>query len=105
MDIISVAVDPTGNPDPNPATIVHHTIPKAIQVEEPKFEVTLSYWSVSCNILLDSEHSTEICKPCATASSAVKRAARKKSKASATPAKSKASLTACGSLSYQHDCR
>ena len=50
MDIISVAVDPTGNPDPNPATIVHHTIPKAIQVEEPYFEVTLSYRSVSCDI-------------------------------------------------------
>ncbi len=96
MDIISVAVDPTGNPDPNPATIVRHTIPKAIQIEEPHFEVTLSYRSVSCDILLDSAHSNEICKPCASASSAVRRAARKKSKASATPAKPKASLTACG---------
>ncbi len=96
MDIISVAVDPTGNPDPNPATFVHHTIPKTIQVEESHFKVTLSYRSVSCDILLDSEHSKEICKPCASASSAVRRAARKKSKASATPAKPKASLTACG---------
>ena len=96
MDIISVAADPTGNPDPNPATIVRHTILKAIQVEEPYFEVTLSYQSVSCDILLDSEHSKEICKSCASASSAVRRAARKKSKAFATPAKPKASLTACG---------
>ena len=50
MDIISVAVDPTGNPDPKPATIIRHTIPKAIQVEEPHFEITLSYRSVSCDI-------------------------------------------------------
>ena len=45
-DIMSVATDPTGNPDPNPITIVRHTVPKAIQVEEPHFEMTLI--SVSC---------------------------------------------------------
>ena len=95
-DILSVATDPTGIPDPNPITIVRHTVPKAINVEEPHFEVTLSYRSVACNMLVDSEHSKEYCKPCASASNAVKRAAIKKSKASTTPAKPKASLEACG---------
>ena len=37
-----------------------------------------------------------MCKVCASVSIAVNRAARKKSKASATPEKPKASLTACG---------
>ena len=34
-DAIAVATDPTENPDPNPNTIVRHTVPKAIEVEEP----------------------------------------------------------------------
>ncbi len=71
MDIISVAVDPTGYPDPNPATVIRHTILKAIQA---------LYRPVSCDILLESEHSIEICRPCVSASSVVRRAARKKAK-------------------------
>ena len=47
-DILSVATDLTGSPNPNPITIVRHTVPKAIQVEEPHFEVTLNCISVSC---------------------------------------------------------
>ena len=95
-DIMSAATNPTGNPDPNPVTIVRHSIPKTIEVQEAHFEVTLFYRSVACDILVDSKHWKESCQPCATASNTVKRAARKKSKASATPAKSKASLQACG---------
>ena len=100
-DIMSVATGPTGNPDPNHITIVHHTLPKAIQVEEPHFEVTLSYWSVACDMLVNTtvvntDHSKELCNPCASASNTMKRAARKKSKASAIPAKPKASLASCG---------
>ena len=34
-DGIAVATDPTENPDRNPNTIVRHTVPKAIEVEEP----------------------------------------------------------------------
>ena len=85
-EVMSVATDPTSNPGPNPTTIVRHTIPKAIQTEEPHFEVTLYYRSVSCDVL-DKQMSKEVCKPCSSAFSSVKRAARKKSKAS---------LSACG---------
>ena len=93
---IAVATDPTENPDPNPNTIVRHSVPKAIGVEEPHFEVTLSLRSVACEVLIDTESNKKMCKSCASASNTVDRAARKKSKASATPAKPKASLTACG---------
>ena len=93
---IAVATDPTENPDPNPNTIVRHSVPKAIGVEEPHFEVTLSLRSVVCEVLIDTESNKKMCKSCASASNTVDRAARKKSKASATPAKPKASLTACG---------
>ena len=85
-----------GNLDTNPITIVRHTIPKAIQVEEPHFEVSLSCRSVACDIVVDAHHQKESCKPCAIASDSVKRAARKKTKSSATPAKPKASLAMCG---------
>ena len=81
-DILSVAIDPTGNPDSNPNTIVRHAVPKTIQVEEPYFEVTLAYWSVA--------------KTCSSAFNTIKRKARKKSKASETPAKPKAALASCG---------
>ena len=87
---------PTKNLDQNPNTIVRHTAPKAIEVEEPHFEVTLSRRAVACEVVVDNESDKNMCKACASASNAVNRAARKKSKASATPAKPKASLTACG---------
>ena len=94
MKFMSVSSDPTSNPDPSLTTIVRHTIPKAIQTEEPHFEVTLYYLSVSCDVI-EKQKSKEICKPCSSAFFSAKRAARKKSKASATPAKPKASLSAC----------
>ena len=92
----AIATDPTENPDPSPNTIVRQSVPKAIEVEEPDFEVTLSLRSVACEVLVDNESDKNMCKAYASASNAVNRAARKKSKASATPAKPKASLTACG---------
>ena len=95
-DVMSVATEAVGNPDTNPTTILRHTIPKAIQVEEPHFEVSVSYRSVACDIVVDAHHQKELCKPCAIASNSVKRAARKKTKSSATPAKPKASLAMCG---------
>ena len=85
-EVMSVASDPTSNQEPSPTSIVRHTIPKAIQTEEPHFEVTLYYRSVFCDVI-KKQKSKEICKPCSSAFSSVKRAARKKSKASATPAK------------------
>ena len=95
-DAIAVATEPTENPDPNPNTIAGHKVPKAIELEEPHFEVTLSLRSVTCEVLVDNESDKNMCKACTSASNAVNRAARKKGKASATPEKRKASLTACG---------
>ena len=95
-DAIAVATDQTENPDPNPNTIVRHTVPKAIEVGEPHFEVTVSLRSVAYEVLVNNESDKNMCKAYASASNAVNRAARKKRKASATPAKPKASLTACG---------
>ncbi|XP_028394421.1 uncharacterized protein LOC114518606 [Dendronephthya gigantea] len=67
-----------------------------VEVEEAHFEVSLFYRSVACDVLVDVKHSNESCQPCATASNTMKRSARKKSRASATPAKPKASLQSCG---------
>ena len=104
--MMSVATEPIGNPSANSTTIIRHTVPKAIQVEEPHFEVKLSYRSVACDIIIDAERKEDLCKPCASSKNALKRAAsskntlkraaRRKSKASATSAKSKASLASCG---------
>ena len=47
-------------------------------------------------MIVSTTNKNELCKPCASASSSIKRVARKKSKASATPAKPKASLASCG---------
>jgi hypothetical protein len=60
-DVMSVATEPIGHPSRNPTTIVHHSVPKAIQVEEPHFEVTLSYRMNDCEILVDAEHKKEVC--------------------------------------------
>ena len=93
---MSVAIDPTGNPDSNPNTIVRHAVPKTIQVEEPHFEVRLAYQSVALDMLVDHDSAKEVCKTCSSAFNTIKRKARKKSKASETPAKPKAALASCG---------
>ena len=50
-EVMSVATAPTSKPGPNPTTIVRHTLHKAIQTQDPHFEVTLYYRSVSCDVL------------------------------------------------------
>ena len=100
-DVMSVATKPIGNPSANPTTIVRHTVPKAIQVEQPNFQVTLSYRSAACEVFIDAEYKKELCKPCQSALNAIQRTARRKSKASATPAKPKASLASCGAEKLQ----
>ena len=71
-------------------------MPKTIQVEEPHFEVTLAYQSVACDMLVEHDSAKEVCKTCSSAFNTIKRKARKKSKASETPAKPKAALASCG---------
>ena len=96
MDVMSAAADPTGRPDPNPASIVRHSVPKAIGVEDPHFKVHLMYRSVGCEVLTGTKLSKKICKPCMSALNAVKRVVRAKSKSSSAPAKPRATLAACG---------
>ena len=47
-------------------------------------------------MLVDADPSKELCKTCSSASNTIKRTARKKRKASVTPAKPKAALATCG---------
>jgi hypothetical protein len=96
MDVMSAAADPTGRPDPNPASIVRHSVPKAIGIEDPHFEVYLMYRSVGCEVLTGTELSKKICKHCMSALNAVKRVVRAKSKFSSALAKPRAPLAACG---------
>ena len=80
LDVMAVAVDPTGLPDPNPTTVVRHSVPKAIGAEDPHFEVYLLYRCVDCKVLVGTGQSKKVCKPCVSALNAIKRLARAKSK-------------------------
>ena len=95
LNVVSVAIDPTGRPDPNPTSILRHSVPKSIG-QDPHFEVSLSYRAVGCHVLTGTDHSKKSCKTCTSALNAVKRVAKVKSKSSAAPAKPKAPLSACG---------
>ena len=80
-----------------PGDIVHHSVPKERTTEEPNFEVFVSSRSADCRVIKEGKCvEKNCCQPCATAFNAIKRTVRRKSKASAEPAKSKASLAACG---------
>ena len=93
-EVMSIAVDPTEMPGPSPTSIVRHSVPKSIGVEDPYFEVSLTYRAVGCQVLTGTEHSMKSCKVCMSALNAVKRAAKAKSKSSAAPAKPRAPLSA-----------
>ena len=71
-EVMSIAVDPTEMPDPSPTSIVRHSVPKSIGVEDPYFEVSLTYWAVGCQVLTGTEHSMKSCKVCMSALNAVK---------------------------------
>jgi hypothetical protein len=92
----SVALDPT--PDTThqlPGTVIRHSIPK--RLSPTHFEVSVNYRSVDCRIVMDTcNPEDESCRPCSSARSMLERAERKKSRASSTPARSKASLSVCG---------
>ena len=95
-EVKDVVVDPTTQ-EYMPGAIVRHSVPKDSTAEEPNFEVFVSCRSVDCRVIKEKTYGQkDSCQPCATAFNAVNRAARRKSKALAEPAKSKASLAACG---------
>ena len=95
-EVKDVAVDPTTQ-EYTPGAVVRHSVPKEPTAEEPNFEVFVSCRSVDCRMIKEAiSAEKKSCQPCATAFNSVNRAIRRKSKASAEPAKSKASLSACG---------
>ena len=55
--------------------------------EEKKFEVTVIYGSVNCDVINAEE---DQCSPCSTALKAIKKAGKRKTRASEAPAKPKA---------------
>ena len=94
-EVKDVVVDPTTQ-EYMPGAIVRHSVPKESTIEEPNFEVFLSCRSGACRMIMEATSDQKnSCQPCVTAFNAVNTAVRRKSKASAEPAKSKASLAAC----------
>ena len=55
MDVMSVAIDPTGKPDPNPTSILPHSVPKSTGAEVPHFQAFLSYSAVGCHVLTGTD--------------------------------------------------
>jgi hypothetical protein len=87
----SAAIDPNADITAfGPQTLVRHSVPK---IPTPKqFEATLFFRCRECQVIMEA--SKELCNPCSKASTHLKKCAKKRTKAS--PAKSKASLAACG---------
>ena len=82
-EVISMAADPTRSPINTP--------------ERAQFEVSVFYRSLNCEVIVENASpKLQSCKPCSHSTSTIKKAARKRGKVSATPAKSKAPLVACG---------
>ena len=95
-EVKDVAVDPTTQ-EYTPGAVARHPVPKEPTTEEPNFEVFGSCRSVDCRMIKEAiSAEKDSCHPCATAFNSVNKAVRRKSKVSAEPAKSKASLAACG---------
>ena len=92
----SVALDPTTDTTYQlPGTVIRHSIPKCSSPTH--FEVSVDYRTANCRVAMESfKPEDKSCGPCVSARHALDRAERKKSRASSTPARSKASLSACG---------
>ena len=86
----SVAINPnTDITVPIPRTVIRHSIPHAPCPKQ--FKATVFYPSKDCNVLLET---SECCDPCNKLTKQLKK--KKKLKGKASPAKSKAPLSACG---------
>ena len=92
----SVALDPTSDTTEQlPGTVIRHSVPKCSSPTH--FEVSVNFRSVDCQVIMEScNDDDKSCGPCTSARHTLDRAERKKSRASSAPAKSKASLSACG---------
>ena len=87
----SAAIDPNADITAfGSRTVVRHSIPK---LPSPKqFEATVFFRSIDCQVIMEA--SDELCNSCSKTSKQLRKVAKKRTKAS--PAKSKASLAACG---------
>ena len=87
----SAAIDPNADITAfGPRTVVCHSVPK---LPSPKqFEPTVFFRSIDCQVIMEA--SDELCNSCSKTSKQLRKVAKKRTKAS--PAKSKASLAACG---------
>ena len=87
----SAAIDPNADITAfGPRTVVRHSVPK---LPSPKqFEATVFFRSIDCQVIMEA--SDELCNSCSKTSKQLRKVAKKRTKAS--PAKSKASLAACG---------
>ena len=94
--IQTVAVAPTWNEQLShyiQSTVIRHSVPKPIC--DTHFQSDVSFHSPNCEVILENI-SKEQCKPCSVTTSTLRKAETRKRKVSSVPAKSKASLAACG---------
>ena len=94
--IQTVAVDPTWNEQLShytQSTVIRHSVPKSIC--DTHFQLDVSFRSPNCKVILENI-SKDQCKPCLMTTSTLRKAETRKRKVSSVPAKSKASLAACG---------
>ena len=94
--IQTVAVDPTWNEQLShytQSTVIRHSVPKSIC--DTHFQSDVSFRSPNCEVILENI-SKDQCKPCSMTTSTLRKAEARKRKVSSVPAKSKASLAACG---------
>jgi hypothetical protein len=98
LDVIrTVSVDPTWNEKLShftQSTVIRHSVPKSIC--DTHFQSDVTFRSPNCKVILDNIISKEQCKPCSTTTSTLKKSEARKRKVSSVPAKSTASLAACG---------
>ena len=96
IDVLSVVVDPTSKVTTS-GTVLRHSIPKSITSEQTHIETSVVLRSVDCELIgTTCTLEEQQCKPCGTANMAIKKASRRKPRASEAQAKEKAPLAACG---------
>ena len=98
FDVVrTVSVDPTWNEKLSyftQSTVIRHSVPKSIC--DTHFQSDVTFRSPNCKVILDNIISKEQCKPCSMTTSTLKKSEARKRKVSSVPAKSRASLAACG---------
>ena len=94
----SVAQDPISDVTHQlPGTVIRHSVPKSKRSSPTHFEVSVNYRSTDCRLTMETANpEEEFCGPCTRVRRSLDRGERRKSRASSTPARSKASLSACG---------